>query len=156
MSRIINAFKAFFSVLFGAAEEPASLPATKVSDRAHVTLLARLQESGRLVDFLQEDISAYSDEQVGAAVRQLHTGCKKSLEEVFAIRPVFEQEEGSRITIPVGYDPTRIKLVGSVKGTGPFVGQLVHSGWQVTRQTLPKVLSGQDSDVLQPAEVEVR
>ena len=34
--------------------------------------LAILQRDSRLIDFLQEDIAAYSDDQIGAAVREIH------------------------------------------------------------------------------------
>jgi hypothetical protein len=37
-------------------------------------LLALLQREGRLLDFLLEDIQAYGDEQVGAAVRKAGWG----------------------------------------------------------------------------------
>lgn len=162
MRRLINAFKAFFKAL-GAPqeaqrfllEEAPEKPKTESGDRAHLRLLTILQQSGRLVDFLQEDITSYSDAQVGAAVRQLHEGCRKSLEEMVTIRPVFEEQEGSQVSIPAGYDPARIKIVGSVKGEPPFQGELVHSGWQVKRQSLPKSVGRHDSDVIQPAEVEV-
>ena len=36
-----------------------------------VQILSVLQRDARLVDFLMEDIGAYSDEQVGAAVRDV-------------------------------------------------------------------------------------
>lgn len=163
MGRLINAFKAFFKAL-GAPEDAQRFlsakaqqaPKPEQSDRSHLRLLALLQQSGRLVDFFQEDISSYSDAQVGAAVRQLHEGCSKSLEEMVTIRPVFEEQEGAQVSIPAGYDPSRIKIVGSVKGEPPFTGELVHAGWQVMRQALPKTVGKQDSDILQPAEVEVR
>src|SRR6516225_1466269 len=50
-----------------------------------VNFLAILQEKGRLVDFLMDDIKSYSDAQVGAAARVLHEGCKAVLLEHFEI-----------------------------------------------------------------------
>ena len=43
-------------------------------------VLAVLQRDGRLVDFLEEDIDAYADAQIGAAVRDIHRGCRKGAE----------------------------------------------------------------------------
>ena len=42
-------------------------------------MLAILQRDSRLVDFLMEDIAAYSDDQIGAAVRELHDQCRDSI-----------------------------------------------------------------------------
>src|ERR1044072_8265170 len=49
------------------------------ADRA-VQILAILQRDGRLIDFFTEDIAPYSDQQIGAAVRDLHQSCKNALE----------------------------------------------------------------------------
>ena len=84
MSRITLAFSSFFGLLFGgqlpdsvlialglskrgAKSTPAAAapPKVDVSEGA-LQLLGLLQRDARLVDFLMEDISAYSDEQVGA------------------------------------------------------------------------------------------
>ena len=48
-----------------------------------VSFLAVLQERGRLVDFLMEDITTYDNAQVGAAARVVHEGCKAALREHF-------------------------------------------------------------------------
>ncbi|MGD1082228.1 MAG: DUF2760 domain-containing protein [Candidatus Sulfotelmatobacter sp.] len=47
-------------------------PSPESLDRA-VQMLALLQRDGRLVDFLEEDVSSYPDGQLGAAVRSIHT-----------------------------------------------------------------------------------
>jgi hypothetical protein len=57
-----------------AAAAPAAAPAVRTSDGA-LQLLGILQRDSRLVDFLMEDIASYSDDQVGAAVRELHDQC---------------------------------------------------------------------------------
>lgn len=121
----------------------------------HLRMLALLQSSGRLIDFLKEDISSYSDAQVGAAVRQLHEKCQDTLEDCVSVRPVMEDPEGSKIQVPKGYDPSKIKLVGAIKGDGPYSGKLTHRGWQASQVALPKKLGEQASEVLCPAEVEV-
>ena len=119
-----------------------------------LTVLATLQREARLVDFLQEPIGDYSDEQVGAAVRDIHRDCGKVLERLFAIRPVASEPEGSPVTVPGESDEFR--LTGQLGGSAPFRGTLVHPGWKATRCEIP-VWTGQAAsrDVIAPAEVEV-
>ena len=119
-------------------------------------LLALLQQSGRLIDFLKEDIAAFSDEQVGAAVRKIHQDCRQSLEELVTIRPVMEENEGAKVKIAAGYDASHIKIVGKVKSDPPFTGVIVHRGWKAHKRSLPKKVGEQANEVLCPAEIEVR
>lgn len=125
------------------------------TDQSHLRLLALLQHSGRLIDFLKEDISSFDDTQIGAVVRKIHQDCSKSLEDVVTIRPVMDENEGTKIIIPQGYDPARIKIVGNVNGQPPFNGVLIHRGWKAHKRSLPKKLGEQSGDVISPAEVEV-
>jgi hypothetical protein len=53
--------------------------------------LAALQREARLVDFVQEPIAAYSDAQIGAAVRDVHRGCAEVIERLFSLKPVVLQ-----------------------------------------------------------------
>src|SRR3954463_4131073 len=41
-------------------------------------LLTLLQREGRLLDFLLEDVESYANEQIGAAVRDIHRSCRKA------------------------------------------------------------------------------
>ena len=47
------------------------------------------------MDFLQEDVTQYADEDVGAAARVVHTGCRTVLTEYLTIVPVRDETEGS-------------------------------------------------------------
>ena len=67
-----------------------------------------LQEKGRFVDFLMEDVAPYDDTQVGAAARVVHQGCREVLHEHFKVTPISQAEEGSRITMPGGIRGGRI------------------------------------------------
>jgi hypothetical protein len=127
-------------------------PKTKTSD-ASLKLLFLLQKHGRLIDFLQEDLSAYSDAQVGAAARKVQGDCKKVLNQYLTLRPQIEAQEGSQVTVSSDYDPQAIKVVGKVKGQAPYTGILRHKGWKVVGMQLPGQLS--ESPVLCAAEVEV-
>ena len=94
------AFGAFFRVLFdaafagrvallgsGAAPAPvaASAPvpqAPKLREApvdSALQLLGLLQREGRLIDFLQEDVSGYGDADIGAAARVVHDSVRKAL-----------------------------------------------------------------------------
>ncbi len=158
--RLWLAIKAFFKAL----KEPEKAiqfveePVSKVdkSDPSHLRLLSILQESGRMIDFLKEDITSYSDAQVGAAVRKIHHDCGKSLEEFVAIRPIMDEAEGSVITISAGYNPSEIKIVGKVDDTFPLNGHIIHRGWKACKRSLPKKSGVQAGELLSPAEIEVR
>lgn len=125
-------------------------------DVTHLRLLALLQRSGRLIDFLKEDISQFPDAQVGAAARQVHKECATLLEDVVTIRPVYQEDEGCKVRVPAGYDPASVKLIGNVRGIPPFEGVLVHRGWKAHKRSLPKSMSEMQGDVICPAEVELK
>jgi hypothetical protein len=142
-----------------AAESPAKKPpAPRTPDRSDaLALLAALQREGRFVDFIKEPLSAYSDAQVGAAVRDVHRDCSAVLERFFAVRPLVDGAEGVEIDVPAGFDAARFRLVGNVQGQPPYRGKLCHHGWQATRTELPDWTGGQAAAlVLSPAEVELK
>jgi hypothetical protein len=122
---------------------------------AAVQLLAILQREGRLLDFLQEEVDGYSDAQIGAAVRDIHRGCKKALAEHMPLEPVLREKENAQVRVDPGFDPSRIRLVGNVVGEPPFTGALRHHGWRIAKVTLPSPARGTDPSVVAPAEVEL-
>ena len=138
------------------APVPAAPPKKKEPDAAQALhLLAVLQRDGRFVDFLQEDVAAATDDQVGAAARIVHEGCRKALAQYFTLAPVRTETEGAQITVPEGFDPAQIRLTGNVAGKPPFRGTLAHPGWRATEVKLPPPPEGQDVHVIAPAEVEL-
>ncbi len=118
-----------------------------------LAILGWLQREGRLIDFLQESIDDYDDEQVGAAVRAIHKGCAKVLAEALTLEAILPGEEESRVTVPAGFYPVAIALTGNVKGDPPFKGTLMHHGWRTTTVHVP--VPETDPKVLMPAEVEL-
>jgi hypothetical protein len=118
-------------------------------------LLGLLQREGRLIDFLQEDMSAYADAQVGAAARVMHASVRKALHTHVTLEPVWREEEGTRVTVQPGFSPQALRLVGNVVGTPPFSGTLSHSGWRATHIELPQLSPEHDVNILAPAEVEL-
>ncbi|QNT71268.1 DUF2760 domain-containing protein [Defluviicoccus vanus] len=133
-------------------------PAAKQAEAEVVSFLAVLQDKGRLVDFLMDDISAYNNEQVGAAARVVHSGCKAALQDHIRIRPVRDEKEGARITVAPGYAADEYRLIGKISGEPPFSGTLIHRGWKPESVKLPRVLhSGGDRlPTIAPAEVELK
>ena len=118
-------------------------------------LLGVFQREGRFVDFLQEDVSSFSDADIGAAARVVHDGCKKALDEHFTLEAIRTEEEGTKVTVEEGFDAAAIRLTGNVVGDAPFQGTLQHRGWRVTETRLPKVAKDHDVSVVAPAEVEL-
>jgi hypothetical protein len=118
-------------------------------------LLNSLQREGRLVDFLQQDVATFSDEEIGAAARVVHGGCRKVLRQYFELEPATKESEGSAITIQKGFNAQRIQLTGNVAGEPPFRGTLKHHGWVAKEVRMPTLSEAMDPRVVAPAEVEL-
>ncbi len=180
LARIPLAIRAMFAILFDAqyasrvllldqpisvtppaptpAPTPTPAPAPELlhADSASaLQLLALLQRDARLIDFTQEDLRAYSDADIGAAARVVHEGCAKVLAEHFSLQPLRSETEGSRVTLPVGFDAATVRLSGNVLGSAPFTGNLNHKGWRAAEVRLPKLSVGHDTSIVAQAEVEL-
>jgi hypothetical protein len=173
LSRILFAFRSFFSILFSGIlpedvaaglgyEKLKPVPVVapveppKISDGA-LQILHILQRDSRFIDFLMEDISGYADDQIGAAVRALHDECKASVTRHVSLVSVIDGVEGTfqRLDGSRAPDPNRIKLIGNVPANGRVPGGLLrHRGWMASAVTLPP-LGKQDATVLAPAELEI-
>jgi len=117
-------------------------------------ILYLFQKEGRLIDLLKEDVSSYDDETLGGAIRPIHEGCRKLLEDRLILEPVLNEEEGSEVTLDE-IDPEAIKLSGSVPASGPYTGELIHRGWRLKECNLPELVSGWKGNVIAPAEIEI-
>jgi hypothetical protein len=138
--------------------EPPPAPVAKLQDAppdSALVLLGLMQKEGRFVDFLQEDISSYSDQEIGSAARVVHQGCQRVMSEYLSIAPVRDESEGSRVTLGKGFDPAAVRPTGNVVGDPPFTGALVHRGWRAVDVRLPKIASSRDVSILAAAEVEL-
>ena len=167
-TRIKLAFAAFFTILFqgrlpaalqstptAASAAPASPPPVVDGPDRAVQILALLQRDGRLVDFLMEDLTSYADAQIGAAVRDVHAGCRGVLNRYLNLEPILAGKEGQRTSVSQDLDPASIRLVGNATGRPPFPGTLLHHGWRVTRIELPPLGASGGRTVVAQAEVEV-
>jgi hypothetical protein len=135
------------------ARAPAIAAGPAESAGPALRLLALLQQEGRLVDFLEEDIGPYEDAQVGAAVRSIHDGCRKVLRERIQLQRIVDQEDGAVVEVPRGFDPASIRVTGNVAGSPPFRGKLQHAGWRAVEASIPDATT--DPLIIAPAEVEV-
>ena len=142
------------AVLAAPAAEPAELPPEKIH-ASGLFVLSALQQEGRFVDFVQQEIAAFSDEEIGAAARVVHSGCRKAVQKYFGLEPIRTEEEGASVTVPAGFDPQRIRLTGNVTGNPPYKGSLKHHGWAARDIRLPGLNPALDARVLAPAEIEL-
>src|SRR5262249_24035759 len=151
---------AFFSILFKGelpAEpktdgpppaQPSVPPASTDHDRA-VQMLAILQRDGRLIDFLMEDLTGYSDAQVGTAVREAQAGARKARDRYQTLEPVLPGSEGGPIDVTGTVDPASVRLVGNTSARPPLRGTLLHRGWRTSRIELPPLVTGASRIVAQ-------
>jgi hypothetical protein len=157
LNRLWLALQTFWRIVtdsgFAARIEPLFQQAPTGPD---LRVLAVLQRDGRLIDFLEEEIDAYPDAQIGAAVRDIHRQCRKSLHDYLTLEPVMSAAEEASVTVASDFDPATIRLIGNVNGAPPFQGVVKHRGWRVKEARLPTLPATRgDTSVLSPAEVEV-
>ncbi len=139
----------------------AALEAQRVKpppERAHASgllLLAALQREGRLVDFLEQEVASFSDEEIGSAARVVHAGCRKALRQYFDFEPAVCGAEGADFQVPKDFDAQRIRLTGNVAGPPPYRGALKHHGWVAAGIRMPDLSAVIDPRVIAPAEVEI-
>jgi hypothetical protein len=177
LNRIVLAFQSFFNILFqgqlsegvlaglgltkrapgpapaARAAAPPPAPAVRTSDGA-LQILGILQRDSRLLDFLMEDLTSYPDDQIGAAVRELHDQCRDAVARYVTLQPVIDGVEGTFAKAP-SKDPNVVKFVGNVPATPPAGGTLRHKGWRAAKIDLPSLAAGQDAAIIAPAEIEI-
>ncbi|NRB39141.1 MAG: DUF2760 domain-containing protein [Pseudomonadales bacterium] len=135
--------------------KPATVQLKESGPEAALQLLTLLQQDARFIDFIQEDLTSYSDADVGAAARVVHEGSKKTLNSYFELAAIRPEDEESRITLEEGFNAAEVRLTGNVVGTAPFTGTLIHKGWRITQTKLPKLAPGHDASIIAAAEVEL-
>ncbi|MFN0170593.1 MAG: DUF2760 domain-containing protein [Bryobacteraceae bacterium] len=174
MGRLILAIRSFFAILLrgslpddlvkalgfshrGAKTPAAPPPAPAASATAidgALQILGILQRDSRLIDFLMEDISGYSDDQVGAAVRAMHQQSRDALNRYVKLAPVIDGVEGT-FTKLASVEMASVKLVGNVPPQPPAGGTLRHRGWKCVKADLPPLGARAATAIVAPAEIEI-
>jgi hypothetical protein len=173
----LSAFRILFDEEFAAEvaglrsrpEAEPALPAAKATEVAAPTanananvesastgalqLLALLQREGRFVDFVEQEVTTFSDADIGAAARLVHEGCRRALHAHARVVSVRTEAEGARLTLE--QPNANVKLVGAVAGAAPYRGVLRHRGWRVESLSLPTLLGAADPALVAPAELEL-
>jgi len=148
--RVTKALKILFSNESAESSDKSEL---KIQDNA-AQILGIFQRDGRLIDFLMEDISQFSDEQVGAAVRDVHKGCANALKEYFSIVPVIDKPENSEIPTEA-VNAKEVKIIGNAATKTSKTGILRHQGWKLAENKLPQLNPDKTSDIIKQAEIEI-
>lgn len=118
-----------------------SAPPAKPVRSDAITLLSALQREARLVDLIQEDLTQFSDAQVGAAARPCLLSCGKTLQRMMPMVAVDDSGEGAKVNVPAN-SKSRYQWIGE---PGSEVGTLIHKGWMATKIELP-AWTGDDAD----------
>jgi hypothetical protein len=137
------------------APVPEPIVLKEATSDAALQLLSLLQKEARFIDFIKEDITSYSDADIGVAARVVHTGCNKAINDYFTLDTVRSEKEGSKLTLEKGFNASEVRLIGNIVGQAPFKGSLVHKGWKVTDVRLPKLTEGHNAKIVAAAEVEL-
>jgi hypothetical protein len=134
------------------------------SDAEIVNLLSLLQDKGRFVDFVMDDISSVQDAAIGAAARVVHQGCKAVFDQYFTVEPIHLGNEGQAVDVDQSPQAPMVRIIGSSKPSNTSAttsrpkGRLLHKGWQISDVRLPRLQSTDQKIrplVVTPAEIEV-
>ena len=134
-------------------QQPAAPPEPKPAPPQRsdaIALLAAFQRDGRLVDFLMEPIDGFTDEQLGAAARDLHRGCAATLTRLAPVQPIVDAEDGTTVAAS-DFTAGAVRSIGGDATAGP----LLHPGWKVKQTKLP-VWTGtaDEAAIIMPAEIQ--
>ncbi|MDD9952510.1 MAG: DUF2760 domain-containing protein [Zetaproteobacteria bacterium] len=124
-------------------------------------LLSLLQHNGRLIDFVMEDITGIEDQQVVAAARVVHAGCREVLCKYVEIHPLRDEEEGQSIVAPQEEVDRTVEIMGEHDLAATTTATLLHRGWKSHGIHLPTLTADRqqfmlETQVLYPAQAEVR
>lgn len=137
--------------------EPAPSPEPDPRERIApaLQLLGLMQREGRFVDFIEQDLTGFSDADVGTAARVVHEGCRRALQSRATITPCRTESEGAAITLAPGFDARLVAITGNLAGEPPYTGVLRHGGWKIQELKLPELVGDANPEIIQPAEVEL-
>lgn len=142
------------------AETREPVPASEERVRGAVQMLRVLQQESGLVDFLTEDLSAYSDSQLAHGVRTMQPSARDALLRTVRLAPVVDKPEGETHDFP--RHPMECLTSGSLTLEGRphdfetiHGGILRHRGWRAAEVHLLTPPLALDPTVIHPATYEV-
>ncbi len=138
-----------------ALEQRHATAVLRAREEGAALVLSLLQQQGRLVDFLKQDVTSFTDADVGAAARVVHEGCRATLERHVELTAIRSEAEGKRVKVTAEDARGDVKLTGNLKGEPPFEGTLRHKGWRAAKLTLPLPTTEHDATRICQAEVEL-
>ena len=132
-------------------KRPDRFRAINVTSAQHTDLLYPLTSYFRIP--LHHDLRVM---EAGQSPAQVCARVLNSLEPILAREaPDLLLVQGDTTTVPKGFDPSAVRVVGNVTGEPPFTGSINHPGWRVKELKLAAPPEGADEFVLQPAEVQI-
>ncbi|MCH9698645.1 MAG: DUF2760 domain-containing protein [Gammaproteobacteria bacterium] len=135
--------------------KPSPAKLTHAEPDAALQLLGLLQQEARFLDFIHEDVTQFSDADIGAAARVVHEGCTKVLKKHIQVEPLRKDNENSKVTLKQGFNASENRITGNIVGQPPFTGTLLHRGWRAAKVDMPRMAPGHDVSILAPAEIEL-
>lgn len=120
---------------------------------ACASLLAQLQEKGRFIDFVMEDVSKATDTQLGAVARVVHQGCSEVIRSVVSVEPIRNEPEGAQIPIPTSAERNQYRIQGDLNSAA--AAKILHRGWRIQEYRLSRPADPTNSEppVLAPAQI---
>ncbi len=152
--RFVKALTYFFKMLFSADLFKKVELALDGKLCEPAVIFSILQRDGRFIDFLMEDLSGVPDSALGAGVRNVQEGCRKTLRDYVEFKSLREEPENTCVEVEKGFSPASVRLLGNVSGDPPFRGILIHHGWKIENAKFP--ISIPSGNVVAPAEVEIK
>jgi len=141
-------------------EQHEPVAASEERVRGAIQILRVLQSESGLVDFLTEDLSAYSDLQLAQGVRGMQPMASDALRRAVRLAPVVDKAEGEAQDLPA--HPLECLTNGSLELQGHpqdfetiHGGLLRHRGWRAAEVNLLTPPHSQDPTVIHPAVYEV-
>jgi hypothetical protein len=139
LSKLQTAYKEEVSKVERFKKENIKLSGAQKESEAVLTLLSLLQEEGRFIDFIMENISSFEDAHIGAVARVVHQGCRRVLNEYSSIQAICEGKEGDDIIFKDSSEMNRYRVNGEGADKYPCKAKLLHKGWKLVDLKLPEL-----------------
>ena len=140
LSKLRTAYKEEVSKVDHFKKEIANLSGTQKESESVLVLLSLLQEEGRFIDFIMENISSFEDAHIGAVARVVHQGCRRVLNEYSSIQSICEEKEGDDVVFKNAVEMNKYRVNGEASDSYPCKAKLLHKGWKLVDLKLPELI----------------